>query len=406
MMMMMSHHNNMSNSKHATSTSTLLSSSSSTRLLQVVAAVPGSAYVLLASAVISLALIGPLLELQQGVGPILKVYWRTSLTAYLLFPLAVYHYVSSDSNTITTITTTPLAADASPKEGIEGISSSGSVARRLGSLFWPRFTWMQLIMVMLTAFCYMIVCNFFVLALTYTSIGNAVILSNTVSLMLLIGKFCMGSPVTLFEACGALTAFAGAVLCSKDSSEVAPDSNVILEGGDGSDATISMTYLGDFYALVAAVGGVGYLVFAKRVRSFMNLYVFMFCNMFLSSLYSLAYLYWSNAPLSWNTHRNHGVFGWVHWDDWDRLPLELIMVIVCNFIGALGYIRAMHYFDNLVIAVCTLIKPVVAELMACLLGVGFLPGWKGWLGNALVICGTFAVVYQPPNSNNNDKGLH
>jgi hypothetical protein len=61
-----------------------------------------------------------------------------------------------------------------------------------------------------------------------------------------------------------------------------------------------------------------------------------------------------------------------------------------------GYVRAMHYFDNLIISVASLMEPVVAELMAVIFGVGFLPGWKGWLGNALVAFGTLAVVYHPP----------
>jgi drug/metabolite transporter (DMT)-like permease len=43
-------------------------------------------------------------------------------------------------------------------------------------------------------------------------------------------------------------------------------------------------------------------------------------------------------------------------------------------------------------------EPVVAELLAFVIGVGFLPGWKGWLGNGLVIAGTFAVVYRPHGS--------
>ncbi|KAL7578553.1 hypothetical protein ACA910_011611 [Epithemia clementina (nom. ined.)] len=71
------------------------------------------------------------------------------------------------------------------------------------------------------------------------------------------------------------------------------------------------------------------------------------------------------------------------------------MVLVCNIVGAMGYVRAMQYFDGLVIAVAALMEPVAGEVVACLLGVGFLPGWKGWLDNALVTGGTLAVVYTP-----------
>ena len=82
--------------------------------------------------------------------------------------------------------------------------------------------------------------------------------------------------------------------------------------------------------------------------------------------------------------------------DKDRLPLEIVMALVCNCCGALGYVKAMHYFDNLVISVAALMEPVVAELLSCLLNGGSLPDWKGWLGNALVACGTLAVVCQQP----------
>jgi len=34
--------------------------------------------------------------------------------------------------------------------------------------------------------------------------------------------------------------------------------------------------------------------------------------------------------------------------------LELIMVVLCNLFGAMGYVRAMHFFDNLVISVAAL----------------------------------------------------
>ena len=69
--------------------------------------------------------------------------------------------------------------------------------------------------------------------------------------------------------------------------------------------------------------------------------------------------------------------------------------------GALGYVRAMQYFENLVISVAALMEPVVAEFLAFIFGVGFLPGWKGWLGNALVALGTLAVI--APSAMSGDK---
>ncbi|KAL7578544.1 hypothetical protein ACA910_011603 [Epithemia clementina (nom. ined.)] len=329
------------------------------KLAHAVCAVPMTAYVLLLSAVVSLSSIGPLLEIQNGVDPTMKVCWRTTATWVILLPLAW---------------------QAVRTEGV------------------PHLSWSHWVMVQFTAMAYTVLCVFFVLALDYTSVGNALILSNSQSIMLLIGKFFVGQRVTPLEAAGALVAFGGAILCSKDSSEAVPeqhDNNASSSSSPQSTySAASLTYLGDFYALVSAIGGVGYLVFAKSVRLHLNLYVFMFLNMFLSSLYSLAILYTTGAPISLGLDRDHGIFGWLN-VSYDRLPLELVMVLVCNLFGAMGYVRAMQFFDSLVISVAALMEPVVAELVACLLGVGFLPGWKGWLGNALVTSGTFAVVYTP-----------
>ena len=77
----------------------------------------------------------------------------------------------------------------------------------------------------------------------------------------------------------------------------------------------------------------------------------------------------------------------------DRLPLEMATVIVCNIMGAMGYVRAFKYFDNLVISVAALMEPVVATFIAYELNVGVLPGVMGWIGNVLVATGTLSVVY-------------
>ena len=70
----------------------------------------------------------------------------------------------------------------------------------------------------------------------------------------------------------------------------------------------------------------------------------------------------------------------------------------------MGYVRAMQYFDNLIIAVATLLEPVIATLTAVFLGVGLLPGTLGWFGNAMVALGTFAVVYPSASSGKGGGG--
>jgi hypothetical protein len=48
-------------------------------------------------------------------------------------------------------------------------------------------------------------------------------------------------------------------------------------------------------------------------------------------------------------------------------------------------------------------KQVIAEFMAFSFGVSTLPGFQGWLGNALVAGGTLAVVFQ--SSQSKDGGM-
>ena len=47
-----------------------------------------------------------------------------------------------------------------------------------------------------------------------------------------------------------------------------------------------------------------------------------------------------------------------------RLPILLYMAVVVNMIGTMGFVRAMQYFDNVVIAVATLMEPLLASLIA------------------------------------------
>ena len=245
----------------------------------------------------------------------------------------------------------------------------------------PSMSWRHWVAFLLMATCYVVMTVGFAMALEYTAVGNAVILANSQSILLLAGKLFVGEAVTTMEGTGAVVAFTGAVLCSRDSEEVAPTSI-----GD-------RTLFGDLLAFVSALGGVGYLVLAQPLRSEMNLFVFMAANMLVGTLLIVLFMTLVlGEEVSMGMDSRIGIFGWLE-PQIDRLPLELVIVLVCNLLGTLGYIRAMQYFDNVVISVAALLEPVVAELLAFGLGVGFLPGWRGWTGNALVLFGTLAVVW-------------
>ena len=64
----------------------------------------------------------------------------------------------------------------------------------------------------------------------------------------------------------------------------------------------------------------------------------------------------------------------------------------------------MQYFDNIIIAVVTLLEPVVASALACMVGVGVLPGFLGWVGNILVAMGSVMVIR--PRSQKKQSSTH
>jgi drug/metabolite transporter (DMT)-like permease len=292
----------------------------------------------------------------------------------------------------------------------------------------------KLVTFLLSTISYVVMVMGFVLALQYTAVGNAVILSNSQALLLLAGKVVTGSSVTPLEGSGALTAFCGAVFCSLDSAATAakdassletddsyaistayqddasdPFSTVNLPGrflgllsstgdpaSDFDDGSAPSTLKGDAFALLSGVGGVGYLICAKAVRMHMKLYTFMFATMAAACILCVAaQVLLLDEIVTLSTDMRVGLFGFLT-PVGDRLYVEILIVAVCNMLGTLGYVRAMQYFDNLVISVASLMEPVVAELIAAVMGVSTLPGPMGWLGNALVALGTFAVVYPTP----------
>lgn len=310
----------------------------------------------LLSAVAAVSSNGTALSLQKGVAPPLKLYWKMTATA------------------------TALAFFAG-----KGIYNDGGFPT-LSPAHWIAF--------MLAVVCFVILSLAFVIAIQYTSIGNAVIFANSQALLLLIGKAFTGTPIVWMEGTGALVAFSGALICA--GTESTPP---------GTEDKLSLSMIGNALALLAAVGGVGYLTFAKSVRHTMSVNLFMFLIMFSGSFLVLAYMLitTSSGELTFDMNAYTGMFGWMN-PRVDRLAIELWIVIVCNMAGTMGFLNAMQYFDNIVIAVATLLEPMAASLIAFALHVGELPNAIGWIGNILVVIGTVGVV--APSVNSGDGGGH
>lgn len=312
-------------------------------------------YLALLGAVLAVSSNGTALTLQSKVPPPLKLYWRMVGTSMVLVPFAM----------------------------------------RL--LFWvegfPNLNVGQWATLGLAVACYVAHNLCFITALTYTSIGNAVLFANTQALILLAGKALTGVEIEALEYMGAIVAFSGAIMCATDEDRV-----TFIQQGNGNDAAF-----GDLLAMVSAVFGVGYLTFAKAVRPATSVVTFMFLVMSAGSCLVLLYMTITNEHITVDRHPYHGLFGWMSLR-YDRLPLEMWIVLVCNVVGTMGFVRSMQYFDAIIIAISTLLEPMVASVIATLLHVGVLPGPQGWIGNFLVVIGTFGVVY--PSATKGDSGGH
>jgi drug/metabolite transporter (DMT)-like permease len=288
---------------------------------------------------------GTALSLQKGVSPAMKLYWRMISVAFTLLFFAVPSFC---------------------KNG------------------FPKLNFGQWSTLLLAAFCYSTQNLCFVTALDYTSIGNVVLFANTQAVLLLAGKALTGTPVLCLEVLGASIAVGGAMLCATDTHR----DKVDVEG----DEDVSSAIRGDILAMMSALLGVGYLTFAKAVRPLTPVLSFMFIMMCTGSFIVLSFMAIMHEQITFDNHPYHGLFGWVNWRP-DRLPVELWIVFVVSLIGTMGFIRALMYFDSIVIAVATLLEPMTASIIATIAHVGVLPGPQGWVGNLLVILGTFGVVY-------------
>lgn len=322
-----------------------------------------SSYLALLSAVLAVSSNGSALALLHGVEPAIKLFWRMSAVTLILSFFAIR-----------------------------------TMARQYQTdgHFFPKLTagqWMTFLAASIAFFAHTLL---LFTAFTLTSIGNAIIGANSQALLLVLGKLFTGQTVVWMEGGGVLVAFAGCVLCTLGEAHGDEDK-------DGDKEIDAKAIIGDLLALGSAATGVMYLTFAKAVRSHMSVTVFMFFVMLSGSFLCLCYLIFAGETFTIDNDPHHGLFGWVSLVD-NHVFIILYVAIVCNLVGTMGFVRAMEYFENIIIAVATLLEPMIATMIAVALGVGELPGAMGWTGNLLVAIGTLGVVYPSINDKNAGGG--
>ncbi|OQR87862.1 Drug/Metabolite Transporter (DMT) Superfamily [Thraustotheca clavata] len=301
--------------------------------------VPFVGYLLLISALVTISSLGAALDLQEGVDPFIKLFWRTAASIVGFAPFAIY-----------------------------SVHMYG----------WPNWTSNLVLQFLFCCVSYALFLMTFLWSLNHTSIGHAYIFNNCHSLLIVFAKFFTGQQVLAFEAVGSLLGIAGGVVTTMDHTETQ------------SASVVPPSWQGDVVALIGAVGGVFYLLSAKKLRAEIDVFLFMTLLFVVTLFLHFPVFYLLNIETKfWSMDRNIGLFGWLKSD---RIGIEMYLVFVCTIIGTMGYISVMKYFDPIVVSVVMLLEPVLATAMGVIVGVDSIPGILTWIGGVLVIAGTCLVI--------------
>jgi hypothetical protein len=106
----------------------------------------------------------------------------------------------------------------------------------------------------------------------------------------------------------------------------------------------------------------------KAVRPHLSTTVFMFLVMVCGAFLVLTYMLLVDMPVTFNNDPYTGLFGWMNLEGY-RLYVLMHIALICNLLGTMGFVRVMQYFDNIIMAVATLLEPMAATLIAFALGV-------------------------------------
>ncbi|TMW57273.1 hypothetical protein Poli38472_003198 [Pythium oligandrum] len=301
--------------------------------------VPLIGYVLLFMSLLTISSMGAALDMQKGVDPFIKLFWRSSASLLVFLPLAAVSILDHG---------------------------------------FPKLTTQMMFHFLSCCIGYSVFLMTFLWSLSHTSIGHAYIFNNCHSLIMVIGRLIVGEYVSRFEGIGTGIGIVGGIVTTLDHSPLVPDASV---------AQVSLE--GDLVALVGAIGGVVYLLTAKKLREKVDIVVLLSGVFVITTLLHFPVFSLLEIPFEFSTDDTIGLFGWVQST---HVLTELYVVLVCTFIGTLGYIAVMKYFDPIVVSVVMLLEPVLANAMGVAVGVDLVPGYFTFGGAALITLGTMLVI--------------
>jgi len=208
-------------------------------------------------------------------------------------------------------------------------------------------------------------------AMNYTTLTRAYLLSNCQPLILVLFNKCTGQPVTRWHVVGVALGFIGLVTTST--------SGLIGEGLHFSLREL----IGDIVAFAGSVFAAIYIIVGGRVRTMLPAFVYMLPMTIVSIIVFII------CTLTIESSAPSSLFSWIKLE---YLPEISWLAIVTGLLGVALLIVIMKHLPSLIISIVLLFEPIAASIMAIIVGVESMPNAMTWVGAALVTLGIISVT--------------
>ncbi len=300
-------------------------------------AVPLHAWLILAAALVAVSSAGAVLQIIEGVPPILKASWRLQATSLLLLPFAVMQWKKMDND--------------SRKRFTE--------QRNLGILIG-------------SGVCLFLHFGLWVWSLDHTTLTHSLLFVTAHPLVFVVGLALLGRPLKTRQSFGAVIGFIGVTF------------TLVGAGVDGD-----VTLIGDLAAFGGAIAIVGYLAAGRSLRTWMPLFVYAFPVTAIGAiLLTIASIGLEGTAFS-GMSADFSVFGWIN-PIW--LPAVLYLAIGPGLVGHTGINAVLRWISPVVISVSVMIEPILGTIIGMVLGTATAPDPWTWFGGGLILLGIYAVT--------------
>lgn len=300
-------------------------------------AVPLHAWLILGAALVAVSSAGAVLQIIEGVPPILKASWRLQATSALLLPFAIMQWKKMD------------------EESRQRFTEQRNLGILIGS-----------------GICLFLHFGLWVWSLDHTTLTHSLLFVTAHPLVFVVGLALLGRPLQVRQSFGAVIGFIGVAF------------TLIGAGGDGE-----VTLLGDLAAFGGAIAIVGYLAAGRTLRSWMPLFVYAFPVTAIGAiLLTISSMGIEGSAFS-GVDTNLSVFGWM---DPIWLPAVLYLAIGPGLVGHTGINAVLRWISPVVISVSVMIEPILGTVIGMILGTATAPDPWTWFGGGLILLGIYGVT--------------